>query len=73
MFELLNATQLAGVSLTDSLAMLPTASVSGWYFANEESKYFGVGKIGEDQLKSLAERKDLSVEKMERWLSSNMH
>tara|TARA_B110000902_G_scaffold43823_3_gene48645 strand:+ start:27676 stop:30351 length:2676 start_codon:yes stop_codon:yes gene_type:complete len=73
LFELLNATQLAGVSLTDSLAMLPTASVSGWYFANEESKYFGVGKIGEDQLKSLAERKDLSVEKMERWLSSNMH
>ena len=73
LFELLNATQLTGVSLTDSLAMLPTASVSGWYFANEESKYFGVGKIGEDQVKSLAERKDLSVEKMERWLSSNMH
>jgi 5-methyltetrahydrofolate--homocysteine methyltransferase len=72
LFELLNATQLTGVSLTDSLAMLPTASVSGWYFANEESKYFGVGKIGEDQVKSLAERKDLSVEKMERWLSSNM-
>ncbi|NRA13104.1 MAG: cobalamin B12-binding domain-containing protein, partial [Crocinitomicaceae bacterium] len=72
LFELLDATQLTGVTLTDSLAMFPTASVSGWYFANEESKYFGVGKIGEDQVKSLAGRKDISVEKMERWLSSNM-
>ena len=69
LFELLNASQLTGVSLTDSLAMTPTASVSGWYFANEKSKYFGVGKIGLDQVKSIAERKKVPQEEMERWLS----
>ena len=73
LFELLDATSLTGVSLTDSLAMMPAASVSGWYFANENSKYFGVGKISEDQVASLAERKGYSKEKMERWLSSNLH
>jgi len=69
----LNATELTGVSLTDSLAMLPAASVSGWYFANSQAKYFGVGKIGMDQVKSLAERKEIDLGKMERWLSSNIH
>jgi len=73
LFRLLNATDLTGVSLTDSMAMLPTASVSGWYFANEQSKYFGVGKIGKDQVESLAERKAIDSEKMERWLSPNLH
>ena len=73
LFQLLNATEITGVSLTDSLAMLPTASVSGWYFANSESKYFGVGKIGMDQVESLAKRKSVDLAVMERWLSSNMH
>lgn len=73
LFELLDATKVTGVSLTDSLAMLPAASVSGWYFANPSSKYFGVGKIGEDQVKSLAERKGYEVAEMEKWLSSNIH
>jgi len=73
LFQLLNATELTGVNLTDSLAMLPAASVSGWYFANLQSKYFGVGKIGMDQVKSIAERKEIDLERMERWLSPNIH
>lgn len=73
LFELLNATELTGVSLTDSLAMLPAASVSGWYFANSQSKYFGIGKIGMDQVESLAKRKEIELSEMERWLSSNLH
>jgi 5-methyltetrahydrofolate--homocysteine methyltransferase len=73
LFELLDATNRTGVILTDSLAMLPAASVSGWYFANEKSKYFGVGKIGNDQVKSLAERKEMELHVMERWLSPNIH
>jgi 5-methyltetrahydrofolate--homocysteine methyltransferase len=73
LFELLDATRLTGVSLTESLAMQPAASVSGWYFGNSESKYFGVGKIDIDQVVSLADRKGFSLEKMNRWLSSNLH
>jgi 5-methyltetrahydrofolate--homocysteine methyltransferase len=73
LFELLDATRLTGVSLTESLAMQPSASVSGWYFGNSESKYFGVGKIDIDQVVSLADRKGFSLEKMNRWLSSNLH
>lgn len=70
LFQLLNATELAEVSLTESLAMLPTASVSGWYFAHPQAKYFGLGKINEEQVKSIAERKGKSFEEMERWLGS---
>lgn len=73
LFQLLEAEERTGVSLTDSLAMYPTASVSGWYFANPESKYFGVGRISQDQVVSLAERKNYKVEDMERWLSPNLH
>lgn len=73
LFKLLNATESTGVFLTDSLAMSPAASVSGWYFAHPDSKYFGVGKIGMDQVVSIAERKGLTVEEMERWLSPNLH
>lgn len=72
LFALLNATELTGVSLTESLAMLPTASVSGWYFAHPDSKYFGVGKITMDQVESIAARKGLPVEIMERWLGPNL-
>ena len=72
LFELLNVTDLTGINLTDSLAMLPTASVSGWYFANDIAKYFGVGKVGKDQVESLAQRKGIDYDEMERWLSSSM-
>lgn len=73
LFKLLNATQLTGVNLTESLAMMPASSVSGWYFGHPESKYFGLGKIGKDQVESIAKRKNYSVEEMERWLSSVIH
>lgn len=72
LFKLLNATSLTGVELTESLAMLPTASVSGWYFASPEAKYFGLGKIGQDQVDDLAKRKGEESEVMSRWLSPNI-
>lgn len=72
LFRLLNAEANCGVSLTDSLAMYPTASVSGWYFGHPDSKYFGLGLIGEDQVSSIAERKGISLEDMKRWLSPNL-
>ena len=72
LFKLLNATEITGVSLTDSLAMLPASSVSGWYFAHPQSKYFGLGKISIDQVVDIATRKEKSTEEMERWLSSVM-
>lgn len=70
LFKLLNATEITGVSLTESLAMLPVSSVSGWYFGHPEAKYFGLGKITEDQIADLALRKKVQKEIMERWLSS---
>ena len=68
LFELLNATENAGITLTESLAMYPASSVCGWYFAHPESKYFGVGKIAEDQLKDYAARKGMDIEEATRWL-----
>ncbi len=73
LFELLDATRLTNVSLTESLAMMPASSVSGWYFGHPEAKYFGLGKIGEDQVIDIAKRKQKSSEEMQRWLSSVMH
>lgn len=73
LFKLLNAEKLTGVSLTESLAMLPAASVSGWYFANSAAKYFGLGKIGMDQVADLSKRKGVDTSVMERWLSSVIH
>ena len=72
LFSLLSAEQACGVSLTESMAMYPTASVSGWYFSHPEAKYFSVGKIGEDQVASLALRKKMSVETLSRWLAPNL-
>ncbi len=71
LFKLLNA-EKSGVELTESMAMYPAASVSGWYFAHPESKYFGVGKIAEDQVLDYARRKGITMEVAERWLSPNM-
>ena len=72
LFKLLDAEKHTGITLTESLAMYPTAAVSGWYFAHPRSKYFGVGRIGRDQLEDIAQRKGKDVEEMERWLGSNL-
>ncbi len=72
LFRILNATEITGVNLTESMAMTPTAAVSGWYFAHPKSNYFGVGKIAKDQVVSLAERKGINFEDMERWLGPNL-
>ena len=71
-WDLLEVEDKIGVKLTESLAMWPAASVSGYYFANERSKYFGLGKITEDQVKDFAERKGMSLEEAKRWLSPNL-
>lgn len=71
-FNLLDATASIGVSLTESLAMYPASSVSGWYFANPEAKYFGLGKIKEDQVADIAKRKAVDKDKMMKWLSSSL-
>jgi 5-methyltetrahydrofolate--homocysteine methyltransferase len=68
LFRLLNAEENAGISLTESLAMVPTAAVSGLYIAHADSHYFGVGKIRKDQVEDYAKRKGWSVEEAERWL-----
>jgi len=73
LFELLGAEANAGITLTESCAMLPASSVSGWYFWRPEAHYFGVGKIGRDQVEDYARRKGLDVAVAERWLSSNLH
>ncbi|MBI3134039.1 MAG: methionine synthase [Bacteroidetes bacterium] len=72
LFKLLDATAKTETTLTESMAMMPASSVSGWYFAHPESHYFGVGKIREDQLESLARRKQMDLEVLRRWLSPNM-
>ena len=71
-FDLLDAEKEVGIKLTESFAMYPTAAVSGYYFANSESKYFGLGKIEKDQVREYAERKGMSLEEMEKWLSPNL-
>ncbi|WP_158825990.1 methionine synthase [Mucilaginibacter lacusdianchii] len=73
LFELLKAEDNAHMHLTESLAMLPAASVSGFYFAHPQSRYFGLGKISKDQVEDYAKRKNMSVETVERWLSPNLN
>jgi 5-methyltetrahydrofolate--homocysteine methyltransferase len=70
-FDLLQAGDV-GLSLTEHAAMLPTASVSGLYFAHPQSRYFTVGRLGDDQIANYARRKGRPVEDVERWLSSNL-
>ena len=72
LFKLLEIDKNIGVSLTESMAMVPPSSVSGWYFAHPESKYFNVGKIGRDQLEDYSKRIDLSLDETEKWLSANL-
>jgi 5-methyltetrahydrofolate--homocysteine methyltransferase len=71
MFKLLQCDEI-GMQVTESFAMFPGASVSGFYFAHPESKYFVVGKIGEDQLNDMVARRGASKEEMERWLAPNL-
>jgi 5-methyltetrahydrofolate--homocysteine methyltransferase len=71
LFHLLDA-EKAGITLTENFAMIPASSVSGFYFSHPQSKYFGLGKIGRDQVEDYAIRKNASVNEMERWLSPNL-
>lgn len=71
-WNVLKVEETIGVSLTESLAMWPAASVSGYYFGNEEARYFGLGKITRDQLKDYAQRRQVSVEEAEKWLNPNL-
>jgi 5-methyltetrahydrofolate--homocysteine methyltransferase len=73
LFELLDATTATGVTLSENYAMSPASSVSGFYYAHPEAKYFAVGKIGRDQVEDLAQRKGDSVESVERWLRPNLN
>jgi 5-methyltetrahydrofolate--homocysteine methyltransferase len=68
LFDLLGGEAATGIHLTESLAMYPASSVCGWYFANPDSKYFGLGKISKDQLEDYAKRKGMSLEEAEKWL-----
>ena len=72
LWELLEVEEKIGVSLTESLAMWPAASVSGYYFAHPEAKYFGVGKITQDQLEDFASRKDIPLATAKKWLAPNL-
>ncbi|WP_017732221.1 methionine synthase [Nafulsella turpanensis] len=73
LFELLDCEAQTGIGLTESLAMYPASSVSGLYYSHPDSKYFGLGKIGRDQVEDIARRKNMTVEELERWLSPNLN
>jgi 5-methyltetrahydrofolate--homocysteine methyltransferase len=72
LFQLIDATKNAGVTLTESFAMWPAAAVSGFYFSHPESQYFAVGKLGKDQIEDYARRKGMDVATVEKWLSPNL-
>ena len=73
LFELLDVEKQTGIKLTESFAMYPAASVSGWYFAHPDAEYIGVGKIGEDQLADYAKRKGKTKAEMEKWMAVNLN
>ena len=72
LWELLDAEAATGITLTESMAMWPGASVSGWYFSHPQSQYFVVGRLGRDQVADYAERKGWTLAEAERWLSPNL-
>lgn len=72
LWEVLNAEKNAGITLTESFAMMPAASVSGIYFSHPESRYFAVAKINRDQVKNYAQRKGMSLKEAETWLAPNL-
>jgi 5-methyltetrahydrofolate--homocysteine methyltransferase len=73
LFDLLGATAATGITLTESQAMLPTASVSGFYFGHPQSEYFGVARIGEDQLADYAARRGMDIDTARQWLRPNLN
>ena len=72
LFDMLKAPENTGITLTESFAMLPTAAVSGFYFGHDQSEYFGVARIGEDQLTEYATRRDVDLDTAKRWLRPNL-
>jgi 5-methyltetrahydrofolate--homocysteine methyltransferase len=72
LFTLLQPTENAGIQLTESFAMWPSAAVSGWYFSHPQSDYFGIGRIERDQVADYAKRKGMDLATMERWLAPNL-
>ncbi len=73
LWQLLEVEASAGIQLTESCAMQPASSVSGWYFSHPQARYFAVGKIGRDQVTDYAQRKNLTTTEAERWLAPNLH
>ncbi len=73
LFRLLDAEKQTGITLTENLAMYPTAAVSGLYYAHPAARYFGLGKIGRDQVADIAERKKMPLPELERWLMPNLN
>jgi 5-methyltetrahydrofolate--homocysteine methyltransferase len=72
LFSLLDAEKNASVELTDGFAMMPASSVSGFYLSHPESQYFGIGRIGRDQVEDYATRKGIPLEEAEKWLAPNL-
>jgi 5-methyltetrahydrofolate--homocysteine methyltransferase len=72
LFELLDVSARTGITLTESFAMWPAAAVSGWYFAQSDAHYFGVGRIGKDQAADYARRKGITLKETERWLAPSL-
>ena len=73
LFQLLDAERTTGITLTENLAMYPASSVSGMYYANPDSRYFGLGRIGLDQVADMARRKNVPLAELERWLMPNLN
>jgi 5-methyltetrahydrofolate--homocysteine methyltransferase len=73
LFQLLDAEGQTGIILTENLAMYPASSVSGMYYAHPDSRYFGLGRIGKDQVADIARRKDMALPELERWLMPNLN
>ena len=72
LFDLLDAEECVGIQLTESFAMLPAASVCGFYFSHPQARYFAVGKIGRDQVEDYDRRKGMDLATVERWLAPNL-
>lgn len=72
MWQLLDVDRQAGIHLTESFAMTPTAAVSGWYFSHPEARYFGVGRLDRDQVADYAQRKGWTLAEAEKWLAPNL-
>jgi 5-methyltetrahydrofolate--homocysteine methyltransferase len=72
LFDLLGGSPGGGVTLTENFAMLPTSAVSGFYFGHRDSQYFGVARIGEDQLEEYSGRRDVDADQARRWLRPNL-